>query len=58
MTPLNAVCNRNHSAVARLFIEAGSKVNMADRSDCYPLHYAARNGDNDIVKLLLDNGCF
>jgi len=56
MTPLNVVCNRNNPAVARLFIHAGAKVNVADRSNSCPLHYATRNGASKIVKLLLDNG--
>ena len=56
MTPLNVVCNRNNPAVAHLFIEAGSKVNVADRSNSFPLHYATRNGASEIVQLLLNNG--
>lgn len=53
---MNVVCNRNNSEIARLFIEAGAGVNMADKNGNLPLHYASRSGDATVVRLLLANG--
>jgi ankyrin repeat protein len=56
MSPLNMACNRKNSEVAKLFIQAGSYVNLADDKDNIPLHYVARNGDADVALALLDAG--
>jgi len=56
MTSLNMACIRKRSEAAKLFIQAGTNVNVADNKGNLPLHYAARNGDTDIALMLLDAG--
>lgn len=56
MSPLNMACNRKNSEVAKLFIQSGSNVNLADDKGNLPLHYVARNGDADVALTLLDAG--
>jgi ankyrin repeat protein len=56
MSPLNMACNRKNSEVAKLFIQSGSNVNLADDKGNLPLHYVARNGDADVALSLLDAG--
>ena len=52
----DAVDNK-HTEVAKLLLTNGSKVNSKNkkRTDT-PLHFAVRNGDIEIVKMLLDRG--
>jgi ankyrin repeat protein len=49
-----AIGNQNE-AIAKILIEAGSEVKDVGRSDI-PLHQAAKDGNVDIVKLLLTKG--
>lgn len=57
MTPLHlAVCKKNGLAVVRLLIEAGAKINKADKYGNTPLHIAARYGYQDILEELLKAG--
>ncbi|XP_067625980.1 ankyrin-3-like [Eurosta solidaginis] len=54
----DAVAN-NHTAVAKLLLTSGSKVNSKNSyiNPCdTPLHFAVINGDIEIVKMLLDKG--
>ena len=54
-----AVANRNEQigyALAKLLIDHGAEVNVAQHGGWTPLHEAAAHGQNEIVKLLLDHG--
>jgi len=43
--------------VAKLLLTNGSKVNHKNKLPIdTPLHFAVRNGDTEIVKMLLDRG--
>ena len=52
---MGAACHGNKNVVS-LLLGAGADVNKADRLNCTPLIYAARNGHEDEVKILLDAG--
>ncbi len=45
-----------HQGAARALIDVGCNVNHEDGRRRTPLHFAARNGDNDIVAELVDAG--
>ncbi|XP_058035344.1 ankyrin repeat and SOCS box protein 10 [Ahaetulla prasina] len=63
-TPLIAACALAHSAqaadayyeVCRLLVEAGARVNAADRDRQRPLHQACKNANSRVVALLLAHG--
>ena len=58
MTPLCAVCLRNNTQVALRLLQAGagSKVNFPDNTGSIALHYAARFGNIQVMKDLIDKG--
>ena len=58
MTPLNMACNRRNSTIAKMFIAANAIVNLPDATGSLPLHYIARCGDVDVVRLLLYAGLY
>ena len=43
-------------AIINTLIEAGARVNEADRQGHTPLHLAAERGRGDVIKLLLAHG--
>ena len=43
-----------HEAIARLLIEKGADVNVADSDKRTPLHYAAKYGRLELAELLID----
>lgn len=54
-----AVANRNEQigfAMAKLLLNHGAEVNVAQHGGWTPLHEAAAHGQNEIVKLLLEHG--
>ncbi|XP_015684882.1 ankyrin repeat and SOCS box protein 10 [Protobothrops mucrosquamatus] len=63
-TPLIAACSLAHSArdaeahfdVCRQLVEAGARVNAADRDRQRPLHWASKNANARVVSLLLARG--
>ncbi len=59
-TPLEQVislCRKQyHAEVAKLLISNGAKVNVKDTSNATPLIKASRDGLDDVVGILLENG--
>lgn len=37
-------------------LQRGANIDCKDKNDCTPLIYAASNGDEDLVRLLLEKG--
>ena len=53
-SPLITACHRNKEAVAKLLLSyEACDVNIIDEDNCNALHYACRNGQSDVVELLL-----
>lgn len=50
-----AAFSRDHES-ARALLEAGADANGRARRDFTPLHAAAKNGDGEMIRLLLDHG--
>lgn len=42
--------------IAKILIENGADVNIANKNGQIPLHYAASRNNLEMLKLLLDNG--
>jgi hypothetical protein len=51
---MNSVLKNDYKATS-VFIASGDDVNAKNIAGCTPLHFASRNGNSEIVKLLLDN---
>lgn len=47
---------KNKPEITKLLIKSGADVNSYNQFGCTPLHYAASNGDVDVLKLLIENG--
>jgi uncharacterized protein len=57
VTPLHsALANPHNSAVGQLLIGAGAKLNVTQSQGQTPLHYAAVNGLDQVVRSLLAHG--
>lgn len=54
--PLHAAISANFDGIAKMLIEAGAEVNVLQASRISPLHFAAQNGNIDLIILLLENG--
>ncbi|HEX9044773.1 MAG TPA: ankyrin repeat domain-containing protein [Candidatus Limnocylindrales bacterium] len=54
--PLHSAAAGRHVAICRALVEAGADVNAAQRGGFTPLMSAARNGDAELVELLLAAG--
>ena len=46
--------NQGHTDIARYLVEHGADVNFGGKSGRLPLYLAAKKGNKDIVKLLLE----
>ncbi len=55
-TPLHSAVAANRTALVRLLISRGAKINAVQDGGFTPLHGAAFNGNADIAGLLLDAG--
>lgn len=55
-TPLNAAASGGHLSVARQLIAAGALPNIVSPEGTWALREAARRGQVDLVKLLLESG--
>jgi hypothetical protein len=47
---------RGHTDVARLLIASGARVNVHTREGITPLNWAQRNGNSEVVQLLITHG--
>ena len=57
-SPLIVACDRNKEAVVKLLLSyEACDVNIIDCDNCNALHYACKNGQTDIVELLLKRHC-
>jgi ankyrin repeat protein len=57
VTPLHSAAAARQTAIARLLIAHGAKVNAAQAESGFtPLHEAAANGDLEFARLLLEHG--
>ena len=54
ITPLGVVAMKGDLKVAKQLIDAGCRVDLADGHLCTPFHYAAMNGDQAMIDLLLE----
>jgi hypothetical protein len=54
--PLTRAANDGYLEIAQLLLEAGAKIDAADRSGETALHRAAARGQGALVKLLLEKG--
>jgi len=55
-TPLHVAATYNQVVVARLLIAKGGRVDATDKWGSTPLQYAAFNGHDDLIELLLYKG--
>ena len=54
--PLHSAISSNYEGVAKMLVEAGAEVNVAQASLITPLHSAAQNGNIEMLILLLEQG--
>jgi len=54
-TPLNIACARNHLQSAEKLIRCSADVNLANKEGETPLHFAVKNGNVELVALLLSS---
>jgi hypothetical protein len=54
--PLNYAAIRNDTAMIRALLDAGTNINLANRSGFTPLHHAAEAGSTEAATLLITNG--
>ena len=56
MTPICSVCYHGNLEIADMLLKSGARVNIADDKKTLPLHYAARNGNLQLVEELIKRG--
>lgn len=56
-TPLSKAAYFDRASLVSLLLQCGANWKDADRFGDLPIHYAARNNNPEILKLLLSSGC-
>lgn len=54
--PLYVAIDSNFEGIAKMLVEAGAEVNVIQASQMTPLHAAAKNGNIEMLILLLEKG--
>lgn len=54
--PLHTAIDANFEVIAKMLIEAGAEVNCVQSSGMTPLHFAAQNGNIELLIVLLEKG--
>lgn len=54
--PIHSAVASNYTMIAKMLIEAGSEINVVQKSGATPLHSAAHNGNIELLIVLLEAG--
>ncbi len=54
--PIHSAVAGDHAQIARMLMDNGAEVNVAQSSGVTPLHSAAQNGNIELIILLLEKG--
>lgn len=55
--PIIVAAEKGHVAVVEALLENGASVHGSDKEGNGPCHYAVKNGDLDMIKMLAKLGC-
>lgn len=58
LSPLMVVCSQGSEQIAKVLINAGAQIALRDGGGNSALHYAAKSGSLELVRLLLDTNQF
>ena len=55
-TALIEACKNGNKDICLLLISKGARIDLMDKYDNHPIHYACLNGHSDIAEILVQNG--